>query len=126
MSEDEDADTAPSRTVDLPRGYVDDEGTHHRQATLRIPTLADEIGAEEEVREEGYTRENTAAFHAAFVARCLVSLGEIPEVTMTHLMRLRRGEVAALRTRLNELESYDLDQAQQEAGGNEPTTDEAS
>lgn len=119
------SDDTPDRSVDLPRGYVDDEGEHHQDAKLRVPTLADEIGAEEDVREQGYSRDNSTAFEAAFVARCLVKLGDIPEPNLNHLLRMRRGEIAGLRQRLDELEEHDLEAAQG-AEGNATETDEAS
>lgn len=118
-------DTTPDRTVTLPRGYPDDNGDHHREARLRVPTLADEIGAEEDCREAGYSRENSTAFQAAFVARCLVRLGDIADPTLKHLLRMRRGEVAGLRERLDALESYDLEKAR-EGEGNPATIDAPS
>jgi hypothetical protein len=61
----------------LPRGYVDDAGTVHRDGTIRLATARDEI---EPLRDPA-ARENEAYVAVLLLARVITRLGTITEVT---------------------------------------------
>ena len=61
----------------LPRGYVDAEGTVHREGTMRLATARDEI----EPLRDALVRQNEAYLAVLLLARVITSLGEITEIT---------------------------------------------
>jgi hypothetical protein len=61
----------------LPRGYVDAEGTVHREGTMRLATARDEI----EPLRDAQVRQNEAYLAVLLLARVITSLGEITEIT---------------------------------------------
>jgi hypothetical protein len=61
----------------LPKGYVDAAGGVHRDGVMRLATARDEI----EPLEEAEVRRNTAYLSVLLLARTVVRLGELPEVT---------------------------------------------
>jgi hypothetical protein len=61
----------------LPRGYVDSEGTLHREGTMRLATARDEI---EPLRSPD-VRQNEAYLSVLLLSRVVTRLGEITEVT---------------------------------------------
>lgn len=106
------------RTVELPRGYVDQEGNHHREVTLRIPNVGDEIKAERALREKGYNPDVESAQKMALVCRCIESWGDIQDVRLHHVFSLRRPEAVMLIERLQQLESeaFDADLSEEDEG----------
>lgn len=107
---------AADPTVELPRGYVDQEGNHHREVTLAVPSVGDEIKAERELRENGYNPDVEAAQQMALVKRCITDWGDIQDVRLHHVFSLRRPEAVMLIERLQQLE----DQAfSDDASGND-------
>lgn len=61
----------------LPRGYVDAEGTLHRDGVMRLATARDEI---EPLRDAG-VRQNEAYLTVLLLARVITRIGGIEEVT---------------------------------------------
>lgn len=61
----------------LPKGYVDAEGTLHREGRMRLATAGDELSALRDPRvkaEENY-------LNAVVLSKVVVSLGTLPAVT---------------------------------------------
>jgi hypothetical protein len=63
----------------LPRGYVDDRGTVHRDGTMRLATARDEI----EPLRDLEVRQNEAYLSVLLLARTIVRLGDITDVSPT-------------------------------------------
>jgi len=61
----------------LPRGYVDAQGTVHREGIMRLATARDEI----EPLRDAQVRQNEAYLAVLLLARVITSLGEITEIT---------------------------------------------
>lgn len=61
----------------LPRGYVDGEGTVHREGTMRLATARDEI---EPLRDPS-VRQNEAWLTVLLLARVVVRIGDVEDIT---------------------------------------------
>lgn len=61
----------------LPNGYVDDEGTLHREGTMRLATAADEILPLKDPR----VRSNSAYLTVILLSRVMTKLGSLNAVT---------------------------------------------
>jgi hypothetical protein len=61
----------------LPMGYVDDEGTLHREGTMRLATAADEILPLRDPR----VRANESYLTVILLSRVVTRLGSLPDVT---------------------------------------------
>lgn len=61
----------------LPRGYVDEKGEVHRVGTMRLATARDEI----EPLRELEVRQNTAYLTVLLLARTILRIGAVTEVT---------------------------------------------
>jgi len=61
----------------LPRGYVDDTGTVHREGAMRLATARDEI----EPLRDPEVRQNQAYLSVLLLARTITRLGEVTEIT---------------------------------------------
>ena len=64
-------------TFTLPRGYVDGQGTVHREGTMRLATARDEI----EPLRDGSVRQNEAYLAVLLLARVVTRIGEVTEIT---------------------------------------------
>jgi len=62
---------------DLPKGYVAEDGTVHREGTMRLATARDEI---EPLRDPG-VRQNEAYLAVLLLARVVTRIGDVTEVT---------------------------------------------
>jgi hypothetical protein len=62
---------------ELPRGYVDDSGTVHRDGTMRLATARDEILPLRDPR----VRDNETYLTVLLLSRVVERLGTLPEVT---------------------------------------------
>lgn len=60
----------------LPRGYVDDNGTVHREGTMRLATARDELVPLRDDR----VRENSAYLTVVLLARVITRIGTITDV----------------------------------------------
>lgn len=81
----------PQETLELPRGYVDADGKHHRRITLRAPTLQDEIESEKLCAQLGASATGSAGW-VTLAFRCIVSWEGIPQPDIKHLLALTRAE----------------------------------
>jgi hypothetical protein len=61
----------------LPRGYVDQGGTVHREGTMRLATARDEIEPLREVE----VRQNQAYLSVLLLARTVTRIGEVTHIT---------------------------------------------
>ena len=61
----------------LPRGFVDERGTVHREGTMRLATARDEI----EPLRDAEVRQNEAYLSVLLLARTVTRIGEITDVT---------------------------------------------
>ena len=61
----------------LPRGYVDASGAVHREGVMRLATARDEI----EPLRDAEVRANDAYLSVLLLARTVVRLGDLPEIT---------------------------------------------
>jgi hypothetical protein len=76
----------------LPRGYVDDSGTLHREGVMRLATARDEILPLRDPR----VRENEAYLSVILLARVIVRLGTLTEVHAGVVERLFAADLAFL------------------------------
>ncbi|RDI17182.1 hypothetical protein DEU38_12317 [Rhodococcus sp. AG1013] len=60
----------------LPRGYVDADGTVHREGTMRLATARDELVTQRDDR----VRENPTYLTVVLIARVVTRLGDIDDV----------------------------------------------
>ncbi|MGC4941090.1 hypothetical protein [Kribbella sp. DT2] len=60
----------------LPRGFVDEQGTLHREGSMRLATARDEIGTQTDPR----VRQNPAYLTVLLLERTIVRLGNLPVV----------------------------------------------
>jgi hypothetical protein len=60
----------------LPRGFVDEHGTRHRDGVMRLATAADEILPLKDPRVQG----NPAYLSVILLSRVVTRLGEVPDV----------------------------------------------
>ncbi|MFI0485458.1 hypothetical protein [Actinomadura sp. 9N215] len=63
-------------TFELPRGYVDESGTVHREGAMRLATAKDELIPLQDVR----VRENPPYLSVVLLARVITRLGSVPQV----------------------------------------------
>jgi hypothetical protein len=75
--------TAPRRETlrtefafELPRGYVDDAGTVHRNGTMRLATARDELIPLRDLR----VQENPAYMSVVLLSRVITRLGTLPSI----------------------------------------------
>lgn len=61
----------------LPTGYLDSEGTLHRDGFMRLATAMDELSAARDPR----VRNNTEYLSVLILSRVIIQLGTLPEVT---------------------------------------------
>ena len=76
----------------LPRGFVDDAGTLHRDGVMRLATARDEILPLRDPR----VRENEAYLSVVLLSRVLVRLGTIADVHAGIVERLFAADLAFL------------------------------
>lgn len=61
----------------LPKGYIDGEGTLHREGRMRLATAGDELGALRDPRAKADER----YLNVLLLSRVVTALGALPEVT---------------------------------------------
>ena len=76
----------------LPRGYVDDSGTVHRQGVMRLATAKDEILPLRDPR----VRDNEAYLTVLLLARVVLRIGDIDSVHPGVIERLFATDLAFL------------------------------
>lgn len=91
------------REFTLPRGYLDDDGTLHRDGIMRMATAGDEILP---LRESEVQR-NPAYLSVIVLSRVVTSLGGLGLVTPKTIERLFAADVAYLQDLYNEMNALD-------------------
>jgi hypothetical protein len=77
---------------ELPRGYVDAEGTLHRRGIMRLATAADEILPLRDPR----VQQNEAYLAVIVLARVITRLGSLPDVNTAVIEGLYASDLAYL------------------------------
>jgi hypothetical protein len=76
----------------LPRGFVDDHGTVHRDGVMRLATARDEI----EPLRDARVKENEAYLTVIVLARTIVRLGSVSQVTPKTIEGMFSSDLAYL------------------------------
>ncbi len=76
----------------LPRGYVDERGTVHRDGVMRLATARDEITTQPDPR----VRQNPAYLTVLLLARTVSTLGSIPSIDESVIENLFASDLAFL------------------------------
>src|SRR3546814_10604242 len=76
----------------LPRGYVDEGGTLHREGVMRLATARDEI----EPLRDARVKENEAYLTVIVLSRTMVKLGSLSQVTPKTIEGLFSSDLAYL------------------------------
>lgn len=87
----------------LPLGYLDSEGTLHREGTMRLATAADEILPLKDPR----VQKNPAYLTVILFARVITRLGSIEPVTPNVIEGLFAADLAHLQQLYNEVNRVD-------------------
>lgn len=88
---------------ELPKGYVDEEGTLHRRGVMRLATAADEILPLRDPRVQ-----NNEAYLAVIVlARVIVKLGTLSDIHTGTIEGLFASDLAYLQRLYEQLNSAD-------------------
>ncbi len=77
---------------ELPRGYVDDEGTVHRHGSMRLATARDELRPQIDLR----VKENPAYLSVVLLSQVITRLGNITDVHAGIVERMYATDVAFL------------------------------
>ncbi|MFJ3078822.1 hypothetical protein ACIPJG_03655 [Streptomyces halstedii] len=77
---------------ELPRGYVDDEGTVHRRGTMRLATARDELRPQIDLR----VKENPAYLSVVLLSQVITHLGTVTDVHAGVVERMYATDVAFL------------------------------
>ena len=76
----------------LPKGYVDQEGTVHRDGVMRLATAVDEITPLRDAR----VKNNEAYLSIMILARVITRLGRMPEVNTGVIERMFTADLGYL------------------------------
>jgi hypothetical protein len=87
----------------LPCGYVDEQGTLHREGVMRMATAADEILP----LREASVQKNPAYLTVILLSRVVTRLGELKLITPATVEKLFAVDVAHLQDLYNELNGDD-------------------
>jgi len=83
----------------LPMGYLDEEGTLHRDGVMRLATAADEILPLKDSR----VQKNPAYLAVILLSRVITRLGSLDAVTPRTIEGLFAADLAYLQTLYNEV-----------------------
>jgi hypothetical protein len=83
----------------LPMGYVDSEGTLHREGVMRLATAADEILPLKDPRVQS----NEAYLTVILLSRVIARLGSIPQVTPKVIEGVYAADLAYLQELYNRI-----------------------
>src|SRR3954466_8635795 len=83
----------------LPRGYLDDTGSLHREGQMRLATAADEILPLRDARVQG----NPAYLVVILLARVVTRLGGVGQITPKTIESLFATDLAYLQDLYNQL-----------------------
>jgi phage FluMu protein gp41 len=87
------------REFTLPRGYLDEEGTLHREGVMRLATAADEIVLLKDPR----VQKNPAYLTVLLLSRVVTRLGGLEGITPKTIESLFASDLAYLQELYNEL-----------------------
>jgi hypothetical protein len=87
----------------LPCGYLDDEGSLHRQGVMRRATAADEILPLRDPRVQS----NSAYLVIILLSRVVTHLGSLPQITPKVIEGLYATDLAYLQNLYNQVNSLD-------------------
>lgn len=87
----------------LPLGYLDPEGTLHRDGTMRLATAADEILPLKDPR----VQQNPAYLVVILLSRVITRLGGVSQITPKVIENLYAADLARLQALYNELNRLD-------------------
>jgi hypothetical protein len=90
---------ATEREFTLPMGYLDDDGTLHRDGVMRLATAADEL----EPLKDARVQRNSAYLTVILLARVVTRLGTVELVTPKTIEGLFAADLAYLQDLYNEL-----------------------
>jgi hypothetical protein len=76
----------------LPKGFVDNDGNLHKKGTMRLATAADEILPMKDPR----VQKNPAYLSIIVLARAIIKLGDIGEVTPAVIEKLFIADLSYL------------------------------
>jgi hypothetical protein len=76
----------------LPRGYLDADGTIHREGIMRLATALDEIDSVQDPR----VQLNEAYLPVVLLSKVLIRLGSLPVITPVVVERLFAADLAYL------------------------------
>ncbi|MGE5372249.1 MAG: phage tail assembly protein [Solirubrobacterales bacterium] len=88
----------------LPKGYVDENGTLHKQGIMRLATAADEILPMRDQR----VQQNPGYLTIILLSRVITKLGDIPAINTKTIERFFTADLAYLQDfyqRINETDS---------------------
>ncbi len=88
---------------ELPKGYVDEEGTLHRRGVMRLATAADEILPLRDPR----VQQNEAYLAVIVLARVIVRLGTLADIHTGTIEGLFASDLAYLQRLYEQLNSGD-------------------
>lgn len=91
----------------LPLGYLDGDGTLHREGVMRLATAADEILPLKDLR----VQQNPAYLIVILLSRVVTRLGGIEQVTPKVIESLYSADLAHLQSLYNDLNRLDQDGA---------------
>lgn len=83
----------------LPMGFVDGEGTLHREGVMRLATAADEILPLKDPRVQS----NEAYLTVILLSRVIARLGGVPQITPKVVEGLYAGDLAYLQEFYNRI-----------------------
>ena len=83
----------------LPIGFQDEDGTLHRNGTMRLATAADEIAPLRDPRVQA----NEAYLIVILLARVITRLGSVPHITPKTIEGLYAGDLAYLQELYNRI-----------------------
>lgn len=87
----------------LPLGYLDPDGTLHRDGTMRLATAADEILPLRDPR----VQQNPAYLVVILLSRVITRLGGVSQITPKVIENLYAADLARLQALYNELNRLD-------------------
>lgn len=87
----------------LPMGYVDEDGTLHREGMMRLATAADEIHPLRDPR----VQQNEAYLIVIILARVITSLGTVSQVNPKVIEGLYAADLAYLQELYNSVNQLD-------------------
>ncbi|OLF09771.1 hypothetical protein BLA60_18505 [Actinophytocola xinjiangensis] len=77
---------------ELPRGYLDEDGTVHRTGKMRLATARDELRPQIDLR----VKENPGYLSVVLLSQVITELGTVPEVHVGVVERMYATDIAFL------------------------------